>query len=86
MTVEHNQQLLGQAYSSPDPAIREAASNAQQYTEMFKQGQLSKDEYQQAIADLAIQARINQSMNDLSRLEMLNTAINGLINLASLAG
>jgi len=86
MTVEHNQQLLGQAYASPDPAIREAASNAQQYTEMFKQGQLSKDEYQQAIADLAIQARINQSMNDLSRLEMLNTAINGLINLASLAG
>ena len=53
---------------------------------MFKAGQLSKEEYQQAIADIATSARINQSMNDMTNLEMLNTAINGLINLASLVG
>ena len=86
MTVEHNQQMLGNAYTSSDPAIKQAAETANQYTEMFKQGQLSKEEYQQLLADLAATARINQSMNDLARLEMLNTAINGLINLASLAG
>jgi hypothetical protein len=86
MSVETYQGQLGQASTSPDPVVQEVAQTANQYTEMFKQGQLSKDEYQQLMADLATSARINQSMNDLARLEMLNTAINGLINLASLAG
>jgi hypothetical protein len=86
MSVETYQGLLGQAYTSSDPAIKQAAETANQYTEMFKAGQLTKEEYQQAIADLATMARINQSMNDMQKLEMLNTAINGLITLASLAG
>ena len=86
MTVETYQGQLGQAHTSPDPVIQQAAADANQITELFKAGQISKDEYQQLMADLAVTARINQSMNDLARLEMLNTAINGLINLASLAG
>jgi hypothetical protein len=86
MTVETFQGQLGHAFTSPDPAIQQAAQEANQYTEMFKQGQLSKEEYQQLMADIATSARINQSMNDMSRLEMLNIAINGLINLASLTG
>jgi polyhydroxyalkanoate synthesis regulator phasin len=85
MSVETFQGHLGQAFTSPDPAVQEAAQTANQYTEMFKQGQLSKDEYQQLMADLATSARINQSINDMANLELLNTAINGLINLASLA-
>ena len=86
MSVETFEGYLGSAYTSPDPAIQQAASNAAMYTNMFKEGQLSKEEYQQVMSDIATQARINQSMNDLERLEMLNTAVNGLINLASLAG
>jgi hypothetical protein len=86
MSVEIFQGQLGQAFSSPDPAVQQAANNANQYTEMFKQGQLSKDEYMQAMADIATSARINQSMNDMSNLETLNSAITGLINLASLVG
>jgi hypothetical protein len=86
MSVEHNQQLLGQANTSPDPVIQQAAATANEYTELFKSGQLSKDEYQQLMADIAVTARINQSMNDMERLQMLNTAITGLINLASLVG
>ena len=86
MSVETYQGQLGQAYTSPDPAIQQAASTANQYTEMFKAGQLTKDEYMQAVADLNNTARIQQSMNDMANLEMLNTAINGLITLASLAG
>jgi len=86
MSVETYEGYLGQAYTSPDPAVKQAASDAAQYTNMFKAGQLSKEEYQQAIADIATSARINQSMNDMTNLEMLNTAINGLINLASLVG
>jgi len=86
MSVETYQGQLGQAYTSPDPAIQQAASTANQYTEMFKAGQLTKEEYMQAVADLNNTARIQQSMNDMANLEMLNTAINGLITLASLAG
>lgn len=86
MSVETYQGQLGQAFTSQDPAIKQAALNANQYTEMFKAGQLTKEEYMQAIADLNNTARIQQSMNDLANLEMLNTAINGLITLASLAG
>lgn len=86
MTVEHNQQLLGQANTSPDPVIQQAAHTANEYTELFKKGQISKEEYQQLMADIATTARINQSMNDMARLALLNTAITGLINLASLAG
>jgi hypothetical protein len=84
MSIETFQGQLGQAFTSPDPAIQQAATEANQYTEMFKEGQLSKDEYQQTMADISTKARINQSMNDLASLEMLNTAINGLINLATL--
>lgn len=87
MSVETFQGQLGHAFSSsPDPVIKQAAEQANQYTEMFKEGQLSKEEYQQAMADIAISARINQSMNDMANLETLNVAINGLMNLANLAG
>jgi class 3 adenylate cyclase len=85
MSVESFQGQLGQAFTSPDPAIQQAANTANQYTEAFKQGQISKDEYTQLMADINNSARISQSMNDLSNLEMLNTAITGLITLASLA-
>jgi hypothetical protein len=85
MSVESYQGQLGQAFTSPDPAIQQAANTANQYTEAFKQGQISKDEYMQLMADINNSARISQSMNDLSNLEMLNTAITGLITLASLA-
>jgi len=86
MSVETFQGQLGQAFTSPDPAIQQAANTANQYTEMFKAGQLTKEEYMQAISDLNNTARIQQSMNDMANLEMLNTAITGLITLASLAG
>jgi hypothetical protein len=86
MSIETQQGQLGQAYTSPDPAIQQAAATANQYTEMYKAGQLSKDEYTQALADLNNTARISQTMNDMANLETLNTAINGLITIASLAG
>jgi len=86
MSVETFQGQLGQAFTSQDPAIQQAANTANQYTEMFKAGQLTKEEYMQAISDLNNTARIQQSMNDMANLEMLNTAITGLITLASLAG
>jgi hypothetical protein len=85
MSVQQHEQQLGQAYTSNDPAIKDTALNANQYTQMFKGGELTKDEYIQAMSDLATQARINSSMNDMANLELLNTAITGLITLATLA-
>jgi hypothetical protein len=85
MNIQQHEQQLGQAYTSNDPAIKDTALSANQYTQMFKGGELTKEEYIQAMSDLATQARINTSMNDLANLEMLNTAITGLITLATLA-
>jgi len=85
MSVEELQAYLGQAYNSQDPAIKQSALSANQYTEMFKGGEISKEEYIQTMSDLATQARINTAMQDLNSLENLNTALNGLITLATLA-
>lgn len=86
MSVEYFQQLLGQANTSQDQVLQQSAAIANQYTEAFKAGQFSKEEYQQLMSDIATSAQINQSANDVANLETLNTAINGLIRLASLAG
>ena len=85
MSVEQFQQQLLSAYGgSQDPAVQSTAQQANQYTELFKTGQLSKDEYLQSMADIQRVAMVHRSMDNLEAMEYLNTAINGLINLASL--
>lgn len=86
MSVEQNQQQLGQAYSSQNPVIQNGASTANQYTEMLKSGQITKDEYIQLMKDIQNTTNITEAMNDLANLETLNIAINGLISAASLLG
>jgi hypothetical protein len=86
MSVEQLQQQLGECFNgSQDPNVQQAAQTANQYTEMFKAGQLSKDEYTQLIADIARTNEINKSVDNQQVLEYMNVAINGLITLASLA-
>ena len=87
MSVEQLQQQLIDAYNgSADSGVQGAAQQAHQYTEMFKTGQMTRDEYLQLMSDLQSQANINKSMDNLHSMEMLNTAINGLINLALIVG
>lgn len=83
MSIEYNQSLLA-SISSHSPDINAAAAQVRQYTEMCITGQLSKEEYIELITDLQRQINIQASMAELEALERLNTAINGLINIASL--
>jgi hypothetical protein len=50
---------------------------------MCKAGQISKEEYVELIKDIQRQINIQASMAELESMEKLNTAINGLINIAS---
>jgi hypothetical protein len=84
MTIEYNQSLLA-SISSQNPDVNAAAAQVNQYTEMCKAGQLSRDEYAQLLRDIQSQINIQAAMAELDSMEKLNTAITGLITLASLA-
>jgi hypothetical protein len=85
MSVEQHQQALLESYNgSVDPTVQESAHTANQYTEMFKSGEINKDEYIEMMQDIVRVNNINRSMDNMQVMEHMNTAINGLINLASL--
>ena len=85
MSVEQHQKELLESYNgSPDPKVQESAHTANQYTEMFKAGEISKEEYIQMMEDIIRVNNINRSMDNMQVMEHMNVAINGLINLASL--
>jgi hypothetical protein len=83
MSIEYNQSLLA-SLSSVDSGIGQAAATVNEYTEMCKSGQLSKEEYAELLLDIQRQININESMGELESLEMLNTAINGLIAISKM--
>ena len=86
MSVEQYQQQLESAYNeSKDLDVQTTAQQINQYTEMFKIGQLSRDEYVQTLADLQRVAMLQRTMDNMKSMEYLNAAITGLISLASLA-
>jgi predicted ATP-grasp superfamily ATP-dependent carboligase len=83
MTVEYNQSLLA-SISSQNPDVNAAVQYVNQYTEMFKAGQISKEEYVQLVEDVQRTVNIRGQMAELEAMQKLNTAINGLLNLAAL--
>jgi hypothetical protein len=83
MSIEYNQSLLA-SISSSNPDINAAAQQVQQYTEMCKAGQITKEEYAELILDVQRQVNIQANMADLEGMERLNTAINGLITIAQM--
>jgi hypothetical protein len=85
MTLEEHQEQLSQVYfSSQDPAVKAGAEITNQYTELLKQNQLSKAEYLQLIADVRNTTNITMMINEMANLELLDTAINGLIDVVTL--
>lgn len=85
MSVEQHQQQLGQCFhGTSDPKIRGLAEQANQYTELVKTGQVSKEEYVELMEDIKRQANIDNSVEHQQLLIHMNTAINGLISLAKL--
>ena len=51
---------------------------------MCKAGQISRDEYVQLVEDVQRQVNIQANMAELQSMERLNTAINGLLNIAKM--
>jgi len=87
MSVEQFQQQLLECFNgSQDSNVQAAAQTTNQYTEMVKTGQLSKDEYIQLLNDIQQTNTINKSADNQQVMEYMNTAINGLINIASIVG
>jgi polyhydroxyalkanoate synthesis regulator phasin len=84
MTIEYNQSLLA-SISSSNPDINAAAQQVNELTEMCKAGQISKEEYAELVLDVQRRVNIEANMAELEAMERLNTAINGLINIAKLA-
>jgi len=87
MRVEQLQQQLGECFnSSSDANVQAAAQTTNQYTEMFKAGQLQKNEYIQLLSDMHNTNIINKSAENQQVMENINLAIGELISLAMLAG
>ena len=87
MSVEQFQQQLLECFNgSQDSNVQTASQTANQYTEMVKVGQLSKDEYIQLLSDIQQTNIINKSVDNQQVMEYMNVAINGLINIASMMG
>jgi hypothetical protein len=87
MSIEQFQQQLGECFNaSQDANVQQSAQTANQYTEMYKSGQISLDEYQQLLSDIQQTNTINKSVDNQQVMEYMNTAINGLLTLARLAG
>lgn len=83
MSVEQQQQLLA-SVDSLNPEANSAAEEVNQLTEAVKSGQLSRAEFIELVKDIQHRINIHQNMSELETLEKINTAINGLINLASM--
>lgn len=85
MSVENfQQQLYNCQNAAQDPLTQKIAATANELTEMFKTGQLTKEEYVQIMADLSREQVIDESVGNMELSENINVAINGLINLAKL--
>jgi metal-dependent amidase/aminoacylase/carboxypeptidase family protein len=83
-TVQEHQEQLA-SVSSKNPEVTEMAGQIHEYTELCMRGEISREEYVELIKDIQRQLNINQHMVEQDNLILMNTAINGLINLASLA-
>ena len=83
-TVQQHQEELA-SVNSRNPDVTDAAAKVHEYTEMCMKGEISKEEYIELIKDIQRELNINQHMVEQDNLILMNTAINGLISLASLA-
>lgn len=83
-TVQQHQEELANV-NSRNPDVTDAAGKVHEYTELCIRGEISREEYIELIKDIQRQLNINQHMVEQDNLILMNTAINGLVNLASLA-
>jgi hypothetical protein len=83
-TVQQHQEELA-SVNSRNPEVTDAAAKIHEYTDLCIKGEISREEYIELIKDVQRELNINQHMVEEDNLILMNTAINGLVNLASLA-
>jgi dsDNA-specific endonuclease/ATPase MutS2 len=81
MTIE---QQLEAIFNTGDPNMQDLANRAMALKQALEQGQLSAGEYTEMVNDLYHEKNINESVQDLALKENINTAMNALVNLASM--
>jgi hypothetical protein len=81
MTIE---QQLEAIFNTGDPNMQDLANRAMALKQALEQKQLSAGEYTEMINDLYHEKNINESVQDLQLKEHINTAMNALVNLASM--
>jgi len=81
MTIE---QQLEAIFNTGDPNMQDLANRALALKQALEQNQISAGEYTEMINDLYHEKNINESVQDLQLKEHINTAMNALINLASM--
>jgi hypothetical protein len=82
--IQEHQELLSNI-NSQIPELNQAAASINELTELCKTDQLSVEEYVELLRDISRKINIDQSMSELETLSKLNTAIHGLLTLASFA-
>jgi hypothetical protein len=83
MNYETIEQELLACISCGDATVENAARLAREYTDMFRAGQINKEEYEQLLVDIQSGVNITLAMSEMSAKQKINTAITALINLAS---
>jgi hypothetical protein len=83
MSAELNQ-ALETIFNTGDPNLQDLANRALSLKQALEQNQISAGEYKEMITDLYHEKNINESIQDLTLKEYVNSAMNALVNLASL--
>ena len=83
MSLDNIQSSLAEIVNSGDPTFANFANEINSIVEQAKSGQMSNAEVAEILADAQRQLAILEDMSQLAFKEKLNTAINGLILIAT---
>jgi hypothetical protein len=83
MNLDNIQSSLAEIANSGDPTFANFANEINSIVEQAKAGQMSSAEVAEILADAQRQLVILEDMSQLAFKEKLNTAINGLILIAT---
>ena len=83
MKIFEYQQMLV-SIESQNSAVNNEVDAIYQYTELMKAGKLNAQEYAELLRDIQRTLEINKAVVEQEHLSTINTAINGLVNLAGM--
>jgi len=81
MSVEQQLEAL---FNTGDPSLQDLATRANDLKNSLTNGQISKGEFMEMLKDLAHEKNINESAHDLQVKIAVNTALEALVNVASM--